>query len=86
MSAINLAIGDKPALEWVEVGLIDVDHNYQRELKTHLVDKILRGFSWAKFGALVLSRQGNGRFSVVEGQHRWKAACLHPAVQASQRK
>ncbi|GAA2871804.1 hypothetical protein GGQ99_000981 [Aminobacter niigataensis] len=80
MSMINKDIGQKPVLEWVDVGLIDVDGNYQREIKPHLVDKILRGFSWSKFGAIVLSRQEGGRFAVVEGQHRWKAACMHPSV------
>lgn len=80
MSEINRAIGERPALEWVSVDLIDVDSNYQREVKPALVDKILRRFTWAKFGAIVLSRQDGGRFAVVEGQHRWKAASLHPDV------
>jgi len=82
MSMVNENIGEKPELEWISVDLIDVDSNYQREIKPQLVDKILSGFSWSKFGALVLSRQENGRFSVVEGQHRWKAACLHPRIDA----
>jgi len=82
MSDINREIGETPALEWVDVDLIDVDGNYQREVKAHLVDKILRRFSWAKFGAVVLSRKEGGRYSVVEGQHRWKAACLHPDIKA----
>ena len=80
MTEINTKIGEKPELQWVSVDLIDVDRNYQRELKTALVDKILRRFAWTKFGALVLSRQENGRYTVVEGQHRWKAACLHPDI------
>ncbi|WP_048646570.1 DUF6551 family protein [Nitratireductor soli] len=80
MNEINRAIGDKPALEWVSVETIDVDSNYQREIKPALVNKILRGFSWTRFGAIVLSRQESGRFSIVEGQHRWKAASLHPDV------
>lgn len=80
MSEINRDIGEQPALEWVAVGLIDVDSNYQREVKPSLVDKILRGFSWAKFGAIVLSRKYDGRFAVVEGQHRWKAASVHPDI------
>jgi hypothetical protein len=82
MTEINLNIGDRPTLEWVALGLIDVDHNYQREIKPQLVEKILRKFSWRKFGAIVLSRQPEGRFAVVEGQHRWKAAYLHPRVDA----
>lgn len=82
MSEINRQIGDRPELQWVSVDLIDVDSNYQREVRSALVDKILRRFSWAKFGALVLSRKADGRFSVVEGQHRWTAATLHPDIDA----
>jgi len=80
MSEINRDIGDRPALEWVPVDSIDVDSNYQREIKPRLVEKILTKFSWRKFGAIVLARQQNGRFTVVEGQHRWKAASHHPDI------
>ncbi len=80
MSEINFTIGERPALEWVPIDAIIVDNSYQREIKPAQVKKILRGFSWAKFGALVLSRLDDGRYAVVEGQHRWKAACLHPDV------
>lgn len=80
MSEVNLQIGERPTLEWVRLDLIDVDRNYQRELRSSLVEKILSKFSWRKFGALVLTRKPEGRFSVVEGQHRWKAACLHPEI------
>ncbi|YBV97547.1 hypothetical protein M1D80_11900 [Phyllobacteriaceae bacterium JZ32] len=80
MNEINRNIGDRPVLAWIAVDLIDVDGNYQREIKSPLVNKILRKFSWAKFGAIVLAAQDGGRFTVVEGQHRWKAASLHPDV------
>ncbi len=81
MSEINRAIGEKPSLEWVSIDAIEVDSNYQREIKPALVDKILRRFSWSKFGAIVLSRKDDGRFAVVEGQHRWKAAVMHPDIE-----
>lgn len=80
MNEINRAIGEKPSLEWVPVEAIDVDQNYQRPLKQSLVDKILKKFTWAKFGAVVLSRKEGGRYTVIEGQHRWTAAKLHPNV------
>jgi hypothetical protein len=72
--------GKPPVLAMVPISAIYVDHNYQRELKDKHVAKILGGFSWAKFGALVLAVQKDGRFSVVEGQHRLEAARLHPQV------
>jgi len=80
MTEINRAVGERPTLEWVPIELIGVDNNYQRPLKNTLVAKILRSFRWDRFGALVLSRQDDGRFTVVEGQHRLKAAELHPDV------
>jgi len=80
MSDINLAIGARPELQWVAIDLVDVDRNYQRPLKGKLVERILRTFSWQKFGAVVLSRKEDGRFNVVEGQHRWKAAAMHPDI------
>lgn len=80
MTEMNAAIGPRPRLEWVKVDLIDVDHNYQREIKPQLVDRILRKFSWDRFGALILTPTKAGRFNCPDGQHRLKAAKLHPAI------
>jgi len=77
---INLAIGDRPELKWVDKLKCGVDHNYQREVKPHVVAKILRKFSWSKFGALSLAEQPDGTFSVIDGQHRLEAAKLHPRI------
>lgn len=74
--------GAAPRLAMVPVSQIYVDHNYQRDVKGRLVERILKGFSWAKFGAVVLAEQADGRYSVVEGQHRLKAAEMHPLVDA----
>lgn len=75
MSSIG-PMGEKPDLAWVPVEACYVDGNYQRPIRGGLIKRILSGFSWAKFGALVLARQDDGRFAVVEGQHRWHAAKL----------
>jgi len=80
MGEINLDIGEQPALEWIDVDLIDVDHNYQRDVDGRQVTKILRGFRWDHFGAVVLARKADGRFAVTDGQHRCKAAKLHPGI------
>lgn len=76
----NFNIGEVPALDWVDVDLIDVDATYQRDLDERSVEKIVAGFRWDKFGAVVLSPQPSGRFHVTDGQHRTRAAKLHPDV------
>lgn len=81
MSKINMAIGDVPEFEWVAADLIDVDSNYQRELDGRKVEKILGEFHWDHFGAVTLARKDDGRFSVTDGQHRTKAAQLHPKIE-----
>lgn len=80
MNEINLNIGARPTLEWVDVDHIDVDKNYQRDIKNGLVARILAKFSWRKFGAICLTLKPDGRYNVVEGQHRWTAAKLHPHI------
>jgi hypothetical protein len=67
-------------LAFVPLDKIYFDSAYQREVKPHLVARILAKFSWAKFGAVVLSKHSNGRYSIIEGQHRWTAAKMHPDV------
>jgi hypothetical protein len=80
MSDINLATGERPELDWIDVNLIDVDDSYQRDADGRRVNRILTAFRWDHFGAVVLARKPDGRFAVTDGQHRVKAAKLHPNV------
>ncbi|MCB9993100.1 MAG: ParB N-terminal domain-containing protein [Hyphomicrobiaceae bacterium] len=80
MPEINAQVGKRPTLEWVPVEKILVDHNYQREIRPHLVERILANFAWDHFGAVVLAPQPDGTYHVTDGQHRVKAASLHPNV------
>ncbi|WP_099864707.1 DUF6551 family protein [Pararhizobium haloflavum] len=79
---ISMHPGDKPALEWVPVDRIHVDHNYQRELRPARVKQILREFHWSRFTPVQLSERGDGTFNVFDGQHRVEAARLHPLIDA----
>lgn len=80
MSEIKMDVGSRPKLDWIDVTLVDVDHNYQREVDGKSVAKILSNFRWDHFGAVVLAPKPDGRFNVTDGQHRVKAALLHPEV------
>lgn len=80
MTEFSRNVGKLPEFEWVSADLIDVDHNYQRELDGRKVAKILKEFHWDHFGAVTLARKDGGRFSVTDGQHRTKAAQLHPKI------
>lgn len=79
-AAINMKTGELPELAWVELGKIFVDPSYQRPLKPRRVQQILRDFTWAQFGALMLVAREDGRFAVYDGQHRFEAARKHPGI------
>jgi hypothetical protein len=79
MMDINRNVGELPELTWVDVDLIDVDESYQRDADGRRVGRILESFRWDHFGAVVLARKPDGRFAVTDGQHRVKAAKLHPS-------
>ncbi|MVA33638.1 DUF6551 family protein [Agrobacterium vitis] len=77
---INRAIGAKPELAFVPLDKIRVDSSYQRPLKPKRVAQILRDFTWAQFGALMLVAQEDGFYTVYDGQHRFEAARKHPHI------
>jgi hypothetical protein len=72
--------GEVPVLDWLDVSLLDVDALYQRPEDEKRVAKIAEGFRWDRFGALVVAPKEGGRFSIIDGQHRARAAQLHPSV------
>ena len=72
--------GEPPTVDWIDKGQLDVDMTYQRPEDRQRIDRMARTFSWAKFGAIVVVHKDGGRFNIVDGQHRAKAAILHPMV------
>ncbi|NGP18894.1 DUF6551 family protein [Devosia aurantiaca] len=72
--------GELPVIDWLDKSLIDIDPAYQRGLDRPRVAKILRGFEWASFGAIVVAPAGDGRYHCTDGQHRLEAAKQHPMV------
>ncbi|MHA6641329.1 hypothetical protein [Mesorhizobium sp. A623] len=72
--------GTVPTLDWIDVSLLDVDPLYQRPEDEKRVAKIAGSFRWDRFGALVVAPKLDGRFSIIDGQHRARAAQAHPTV------
>lgn len=77
---IKTDLGCRPELKWVPVDLIDIDHNYQRELRPARIRQILSEFDWKMFGTVMLVAQPNGRYTAFDGQHRTEVARLHPLI------
>lgn len=68
----------KPELAWVKVEKIICDNNYQRDIVSSRLRKILKEFNWRYFQPVTLSPQDDGTYAVLDGQHRVEAARLHP--------
>jgi hypothetical protein len=76
-------LGTKPRVVWLDLGLLDVDRRYQREItgggEAH-INRILRGFNWNRYQPIVVTEQADGRYAVIDGQHRLEAAKKHPLI------
>ena len=71
--------GQKPDFAWIKIRDILVDDDYQRPLlKSNwgMIRKIAANFSWARFSALVVAPTPDGKFALIDGQHRAHAALL----------
>ncbi|MGI3170017.1 ParB N-terminal domain-containing protein [Pseudooceanicola sp. C21-150M6] len=63
----------------VPVSQLAIDRDYQRRVSDNgrsRIVKIVKGFSWARFGALIVSETAGDRLAIVDGQHRAIAAAL----------
>lgn len=65
-----------PDYRMVSVDSLTIDSRYQRHLSRKQVDRIIEHFDPNLFGAIKVSDRGNGKFAVVDGQHRTVAASL----------
>lgn len=75
--------GDPPKVELVPVGELYLDHSYQREIRAagrNNIRQIVAGFDWRHYQPLLVSRKEDGGYTVIDGQHRALAACLHPQI------
>jgi hypothetical protein len=69
--------GKRPELRWLLIHDLYVDPTYQRTLESRrsqaLITKITAGFSWSRFGAVLVTSTKRG-YAVLDGQHRVEAA------------
>lgn len=76
-------LGKKPKVVWLDLGLLEVDHRYQREItqdgRKH-IGRILKDFNWNKYQPVVVTESGEGKYAVIDGQHRLEAAKKHPLI------
>lgn len=71
--------GPAPELVWLAVTDLVVDETYQRPLLSRnirAIRKIAGAFDWARFQPIQAAPLGDGRYAVVDGQHRAHAAAL----------
>lgn len=75
--------GTPPSIEWVLIGDLKVDGDYQRSIDTHtsqrLIASIASHWDWRLCMPLAVSRREDGRY-VIDGQHRLAAAHLRSDV------
>jgi hypothetical protein len=65
----NPTFYDPRQFEWIPARDLTVDQRLQRECNPETVARIVNEFDWSRFEAITVTIR-NGRYQVVEGQHR----------------
>lgn len=82
--AFNPKKGAPPSIEFKAVSELEVDHSYQRSAEDGasraLITGIARDWDWRLCAPLTVARR-DGRFYVIDGQHRLEAAKLRGDVE-----
>jgi hypothetical protein len=61
----------EPYIAALPIDTLFADHTYQRELDEVRVLKMAANFKLALVGIVEVSDRGNGRYAILDGQHRW---------------
>lgn len=76
--------GAPPSIEWIKLDLLSVDSSYQRstdnDTSKRLIASIAAKFDWRLCAPLVVSRRSDDSLTIIDGQHRWMAACKRDDV------
>jgi hypothetical protein len=69
--------GRPPMMQWLAIADLVVDDEYQREIKEageKNITRIAESFEWAKFSPVIVTPTNDGKYAVIDGQHRSTAA------------
>lgn len=80
----NPAPPDAPG-EQLQVDLRDlfIDPKYQRPIGPRgekNIKQVIENFSWSLYSPIVVARRGDGKYAVIDGQHRAIAALTHGGI------
>ncbi|QUS39631.1 hypothetical protein RPMA_12860 [Tardiphaga alba] len=72
-------VGSQPSIEWIHLHRLSVDNAYQRSTNNaasrRLITSISTKFDWRLCAPLVVARRTDDTLTIIDGQHRWMAAC-----------
>ena len=71
--------GRRPFLGDLPIAKLVIDPDYQREIKKdgrRAIERIAAEFDWSKFSTVVVAPTPDGRYAIIDGQHRTTAAAL----------
>jgi hypothetical protein len=71
--------GASPYIDVIRADLLFADPVYQRDLDRKRVTEMVTEFDQRLLGVLEWSARADGRFAILDGQHRWAVVCqAHP--------
>lgn len=76
---VEVTVRGAPELAFVHIADLIVDTRYQRAIEKRgraNILKIAARFDWAMFSPLMVARREDGKFAIIDGQHRAHAAAL----------
>ncbi len=79
MDPVGTKVAGTPEIGFVKIADMVIDERYQRTIERtgqRNIAKIAKHFDWAKFSPVMLSRREDGRYAIIDGQHRTHAAAL----------
>jgi hypothetical protein len=76
-----LMIGAPGELAYLDKTVLEVDHRYQRPAKNNRVLRLANRWNWLACGVLTIAKR-DGRYFVVDGQHRLMAALKRSDITA----